>query len=109
MTIAGEYSSPSVIVPLSDDSLLPALPMEPPPASRSKKLREKMTIPNHDAFEPLQAKLPILLTLDVGLLMAVKYHLLSAAKLFSPLVPSLPFNLMRDIIMCPQTNGVSLL
>ena len=48
VTIAGEYSSPSVIVPLSDDSLLPALPMEPPPASRSKKLREKITIPNHD-------------------------------------------------------------
>ena len=62
-----------------------------------------------NAFEPLQAKLPILLTLDVGLLMAVKYHLLSAAKLFSPFVPSLPFNLTRDIIMCPQTNGVSLL
>ena len=61
-----------------------------------------------NAFELLQAKLPILLTLGVGLLMAVKYHLLSAAKLFSPLVPSL-LNLMRDIIMCPQTNGVSLL
>ena len=70
--MAGEYSSPSVIVPLSDDCLLPALPMEPPPASRSKKLREKITIPIYltmmtNAFESLQAKLPILLTLGVCL------------------------------------------
>ena len=46
-----------------------------------------------NAFEPLQAKLPILLTLDVGLLMAVKYHLLSAAKLFSPFGPVSTFQL----------------
>ena len=98
VTIAGEYSSPSVIVPLSDDSLLPALPMEPPPASRSKKLREKITIPNHDdkrfwtpSGKTTHSSYPRCLFLNGSEVPP------SATKLFSSLVPSLSFNLMGDI------------